>query len=128
VTLAELTEVWSPLSVLAAAIPGFLLGYLLLGRFAADPAYASGDATPLDYGVLTAILTAATGLIFYGFQIITSLVDGDTHWTRVVSRYAIWVLYSLAIGIGLWLRLHRHIAARHAAAHERAVAELAANE
>lgn len=124
-TLEELTAVWTPLSLGVAVLSGALLGYVVLGRFAADPAYASGIASPLEVAVLTFVLTAAAGLIFYGGQIGTSWIGGDTAWTRVVSRYGIWLAYSVAIGVGLWIRLHRHLARKHAEVHDRAVSELA---
>ncbi len=127
-TWSELIEVWSPLSILAALVSGLIVGYLLVGRFASDPAYASGVSTPIEYGIVAAVLAAALGAIFYGLQIATSWFGGDTAWTRVVSRFGLWALYSVAIGIGTWIRLNRHIARKHAEAHERAVAELGAPE
>jgi hypothetical protein len=124
-TWEELSSVWTPLSVVVAALSGALLGYVVLGQFAADPAYASGIASPLQVGVLTVVLLAAIGLIFYGGQIGTSWIGGDTNWARVVSRFGVWLAYSAAIGLGLYLRLRRHLRARHAQAHDRAVADLA---
>jgi hypothetical protein len=127
-TLEELTAVWTPLSIGVALLSGSLLGFLVLGRFAADPAYASGTASPLEVAILSAVLTAAAGLVFYGGQIGTSWIGGDTAWTRVVSRYGIWIAYSIAIGVGLWVRLHRHLARKHADIHDRAVSEVAADQ
>jgi hypothetical protein len=124
-TLAELTEVWTPLSLAVAIISGLLVGILLVGRFASDPAYASGDASPLEYALVTVVMTAAAGLIFYGGQIMTSYIGGDTAWTRVVSRYGIWIAYAAAIGLGTWIRLHRHLRRKHAEIHDRAISQLA---
>lgn len=125
-TLQDLFEVWTPLTVIAAIGPGLLGGAFLIGRFAKDPAYASGEATPFQYAVLTFALVAAVGLIFYALQILTSYVGGDTAWTRVVSRFGLWGMYSAALGVGTWLRLANHIARRHAEVHERAIAEVEA--
>ena len=125
-TVAELVEVWTPLSIAVAMLSGLGLGYVLVGRFAVDPAYASGEASALEYAATTAVTAIAAGLIFYGGQILTSYIGGDTAWTRVVSRYGIWVAYSVAIGLGLWLRLRRHVARKRYEAHERAVRELGA--
>lgn len=123
-TIQELVEVWTPLSIVAAILSGLVVGYFLVGRFASDPAYASGIAGPVDYALITAVLSIAIGMIFYSLQILTSFIGGDTAWTRVVSRFGLWVLYALAIGFGTWLRLRRHIALKHVEAHERAVHEL----
>jgi hypothetical protein len=51
----QLAEVWTQLSILVALASGLAVGFVLVGRFAADPAYASGQSTPLEYGVVTAI-------------------------------------------------------------------------
>src|SRR5258706_15841948 len=98
-TLAELVSVWTPLSIGVAMASGALLGYVALGRFAADPAYASGIAGPGEVAILATVLTAATGLIFYGGQVGTSWIAGDAGWVRLLSRYGIWLAYSIAIGI-----------------------------
>ena len=125
-TLGQLVEVWTPLSVVAAIAAGLVVGFVLVGRFASDPAYASGVATPIEYGVIIAVLAAAIGMIFYSLQIFTSYIGGDTAWTRVVSRFGLWVLYAAAIGLGTWVRLRRHISRKHNEAHDRAVSELEA--
>lgn len=125
-TLEQLVEVWTPLSIAAAVLSGLVVGYFLVGRFASDPAYASGIAGPFDYAVITAVLSIAIGMIFYSLQILTSFIGGDTAWTRVVSRFGLWVLYAIAIGVGTWIRLRRHIRRKHVEAHERAIHELEA--
>lgn len=125
---SEISSVWTPLSVSVAVGSGLALGFVLLGRFAADPTYASGKSSPLESAILAIVLTAAIGLVFYGGQIATSWVGGDTGWVRVMSRYGIWLAYSIGIGVGLWLRLHHHLARRRSDAHARAVSELEADE
>lgn len=122
--IAALTEVWTPLSVALAVISGLAVGVILVGRYAANPAYASGVASPAEYASLAGIMGLAIGVIFYGGQILTSYLGGDTEWTRVVSRFGIWAMYSLAIGLGTWIRIRRHIARRRAAVHDQAVAEV----
>ena len=125
-TLAQFVEVWTPLSTWAAVVSGFLMGFLVIGYFASDPTYASTSTTPARVGVLTAVLVLALGMVFYGLQIFGSYLDGDTTWTRVVSRFGLWVLYGLAIGFGTWVRLQRHLARKHVEVHDRAVHELEA--
>lgn len=127
-TAAQLTEVWAPLTVGIALISGFLFGFGILGLFAVDPQYATRDVEPLEASAWTAATIAAIGLVFYGGQVLTAYLDGDIQWTRIVSRYAIWVFYSVAIGAGLWLRIHRHLRRKAAEVHERAVTELEQDE
>lgn len=122
--LMDITEVWNAASLSFAALAGMLVGYLAIGRFASDPAYASGEATPREYGVLTAVLASAVGLVFFGFQILGTYLDGDPGWTRVVSRLFIWLLYCSAIGLGTWLRLARNRNMRHRQAQDAAKREL----
>lgn len=127
-TVEQLTEVWAPLTLTVAIVSGFVFGFVVLGMFAVDPQYANRDTTPLEGALWTAVTLAGIGLVFYGGQVFTSYAAGDTQWTRVVSRFGVWVMYSTAIGVGLWLRLHIHNAGRKAEAHARAVTELAERE
>lgn len=122
--LELLTEVWSPASLLFAIVAGLLLGYFAIGRYASDPVYASGQATPREYGLLVAALAIAVGLIFFGFQVLGTYLDGDSGWTRVVSRFFVWVLYCGAIAFGTTVRLNGHAKARHDKVHARAVKKL----
>lgn len=121
--VAVVTEVWNPLSILLALLSGGALGYLVLGRYAADPAYASGTATPLSVGVLTSVLTAAVGLVFFSVQILATYLADDPDWTRAASRLTVWVIYSAAIGTSVALRLKLHNDHKHVEARSRAVKE-----
>lgn len=123
-TLELLTEVWNEYTILFAICAGISLGYLVVGHYASDPAYASGEATSVEYGVLVATLAVAIGLVFFGFQVIATFIEGDPLWTRVVSRFGIWVVYSVAIGLGTGIRLTRHTRRKRAETHARAEHEL----
>lgn len=123
-TLDQLTEVWNLASILFAICAGVGLGALAVGHYASDPAYASGEATSAEYGVLVGFLAIAIGLVFFGFQVLATYLDGDPHWTRVVSRFGVWVVYSVAIGLGTGMRLTWHTSRKHAEAHARAEQEL----
>lgn len=125
-TLADLTAVWSPATILAAIVAGAIVGIVLVGSLASNPAYAAKDATPLRYGLLTAVAAGAAGCAFYSLQILASYVDEDPNWRRAASRFLLWVVFSIVIGLGTWIRLVRHIARRHREAHDRAVAEIEA--
>lgn len=122
--LEMITEVWNPASLLFAAVAGLLLGWFAVGRYASDPVYASGQASPREYGVLVALMAIAVGLVFFGFQVLGTYIDGDPAWTRVVSRFFIWMLYCVAIGFGTTWRLQFHANRRKTIAHERAVEKL----
>lgn len=124
ISVADLTEVWTPASILFAASCGVLLGLLAIGKYSSDPAYASGESTPLEYGLLVAVLCAAIGLVFFGFQIIGTYVAADPEWTRVVSRLGLWLLYAGAIGLGTYVRLTWHVSRKHTEARENAAREL----
>lgn len=120
----QVLSVWNPATVAFALVAGFLLGFLAVGRYAADPAYASGEASPSEYGVLVTVLAGATGLVFFSFQILGTYLDGDPLWPRVLGRLAIWFIYCAAIGAGTATRLTWHVDRKHAEARENATREL----
>lgn len=122
--MIDIFEVVNLASVSFAVLAGLAVGYLAIGRYASDPAYASGKASPTEYGLLVAGLAAAVGAVFFGFQILGAIVDGDQLWTRVASRLVVWFLYSMAIGMGTTIRLARHAQRKRAEAHENALREL----
>jgi hypothetical protein len=123
-TLADLTEVWAPLSLVANAIGGLLFGFAVIGWALVNPQYSTKTARPLEVAFVTFAITSCGGLVFYGIQTATTFLDGDAGWTRVVSRFGIWVLFAAAIGVGAWVRLHIDLRIRRDRAHRRALAEL----
>jgi hypothetical protein len=123
-TWAQLTEVWTPLSTIANFLGGLLFGLLGVGWAAVNPAYSARLALPREVALITFLMTASGGLVFYGIQTATSVIGEDPAWTRVVSRFGIWVLFAVAIGAGAWIRLRWDLWRRHAKAHTQAVAEL----
>lgn len=123
-TLEQVSEVWTPLSVASAAIAGVLFGFLAIGLVTTKARFSSGDAGPLEVGFLTFALVASAGLVFYALQAVTTYLGGDPQWTRVVSRYGLWLLYSAALGVGTLLRSQLALRRRRSRAHDRAVDEL----
>lgn len=123
-TWDEITQVWSLIAVTFAILAGLGLGVLVIGRYASDPAYASGESSALEYGAITGVLAVAIGLVFYGFQIIGAIIDNDASWTRVVSRACLYVLYAACIGVGTGVRLSWHTRRKHREAHDRATEAL----
>jgi cytochrome bd-type quinol oxidase subunit 2 len=122
-TLDQLTEVWTPMSVAVALVTGLLVG-LVVGRYVADPAYASHVAAPRQYAALIGLMIVAAGVFFYGGQILTSYIGGDDEWTRAVSRLCVWVMYGVMIAVGTWIRIRYHLDGKRRIAHKRALAEL----
>lgn len=123
-TVEQLTEVWTPLSIIVNALGGVLFGAFVVGWAITNPAYSVLDADPGEIAFVTSAISTAGGLVFYGIQTATTFLDGDTGWTRVVSRFAIWVLFAAAIGVGAWVRLVIDRHQRRSRAHKRAIAEL----
>lgn len=121
--VADITEVWTPLSALLAVFAGVAYG-LLVGWIATDPNYSAGTASALRLAVIATVFAASAGLIFFALQTLGTYLSGDSNWPRVMSRYGQWVVFSLSIGITTWVRVERDLQRRRARAHERAVAEL----
>lgn len=122
--LMDITEVWNAASLSFALVAGGLLGFFAIGKYASDPSYASGEASAKEYGVLVAVLASAVGLVFFGFQVLGTYLANDPGWTRVVSRFFIWLLYCGAIGFGTWARLIHNANMRHREAQNAAHREL----
>ena len=123
-TWAQLSEVWTPISIGFAIVAGVGFGYFLVGWVASTMTWASGLATPGGVSWLAVSLVSTVGLLFYGGQVWTSYLVGDTAWTRVVSRFVLWLLYSLAIGVGTWIRIRHLTDLKTEAARQRAVGEM----
>lgn len=122
-TLATFTEVWTPLSIAAAVLPGLAFGYFAVGWLAIHPRYSTGLASGAEIGGLTFILTAGVALLFFAFQAAATYAVHDPAWPRVVSRYGTWVIFAAAIGLAAWARIRRDRRQRRARAHDRALAE-----
>lgn len=102
--LAVLTEVWTTTSVLVAVFAGLVLGFVVLGYLSTLPTYATA-ASPGQVARVTAMAGAVAGLVFYAGQAAAAAVEGDATFDRLISRMCLWVLYSCAMALGLWLRL-----------------------
>lgn len=120
----SLLVVWSPATLVGAIVAGFGMGYWMVGKVAADPAWVSPTATPRGLGVLVTAMALGAGLLFFLGQAAATFAEQDPNWSRVVSRSGLWCVYALFLGIGTWRRVADHIAARLAAARLRAEREL----
>lgn len=122
-TIENLTTVWSPISALLAIMAGTAYG-VAAGRIATNPAYSAGIASPIRTAVITSIFAASGGLIFFAAQSLGSYLSNDPNWSRVMSRYGQWFLFSIAIGVTTWILVRRDRDARHRRAREIIASEL----
>lgn len=120
----SLLVVWSPTTLIVAVLAGLGVGYWIVGRIASDPVWVAGTATPRGLGILTILLAVAIGLVFYAGQTAATWAENDDAWPRVVSRFGLWVVYSVFLGLGTWRRVADHLEARRTAARLRAKSEL----
>ena len=120
----SLLVVWTPATMAVAVLAGIGVGYWIVGRFAADPRWAAASASPRGLGILVAVLAAIVGLVFYVGQATATFVEGDPNWPRVVSRFGLWLLYAVFLGLGTWRRVADQVRARRTAIRTRAEREL----
>lgn len=101
--LEGLTLVWTPATVIAAIAAGLVIGIFPIGWLATRPRYQLASVRPAEYGILVAISVAIIGAAFYVAQIIAGTIDGDPFIIRAASRYALFAIFSPAMGLGTWL-------------------------
>jgi hypothetical protein len=119
----DLLVVWSPATLIVSVIAGLGVGYWIVGRVAADPAWASPSASAGGLALLVAVLAIGVGLVFFVGQATATAVEGGP-WERVASRFGLWVVYAIFLGLGTGRRVADHMEARRAAARIRAHREL----
>lgn len=118
--------VWTPAAVASAVVAGLGLGYTMVGWIILNPAYSSLGSTATRYGLLVAGASIIGGAFFWGGQVIGAYAGGDELWWRILSRFTIWLLYAVCLGIGAAWSFHRDHAQRVAKARERAKREFEA--
>lgn len=116
-SLDELSKVWTPSSAVLAIIAGVVYG-ILAGRVANNPTYSSGVASPIHIAIVTGVFAASSGLIFFAAQTLGSYLSNDPNWSRVMSRYGQWVLFSVTIACTTWALVRRDRAVRRKRARE----------
>lgn len=111
--MIELVQTVLTPAALAAAIAGGLgFGWLVLGELIQSDRFGTATAAALHFGLLVGLLGVVMGLIFYAGQIASALADHDQAWPRAAARYGLWIVFSIATGIGTWLGLRREWHAR----------------
>lgn len=122
-TLTDLTAVWAPLSGLIAIISGVVFG-IAFGWLATSPTHSRSDLeTPHKIAFWMTAFAASAGLVFYAGQTLGSFMSNDPLWSRVMSRYGEWLVFSVAVGLTMWLLVRHDRGARRTRAYNRAVSE-----
>lgn len=99
-------EVLTPSAVGVATVGGFAVGWLLLAEAIRDPRYGTGAAAG-TYARLIGGMGILIGGVFWSGQIVSSAVDGDPAWPRAAARYVVWLIFSVAVGVGVYVGLRR---------------------
>lgn len=122
--MSELFGVWTPAVVAAAVLAGLGVGFFGAGPIIRSPYFSSGQATPFANGVMIAAVAAVSGIAFYVGQVFGAIAGGDDLWPRILSRFTLWLVYALFLGVGAWLSATRDEHNRHARARARALREI----
>jgi hypothetical protein len=125
--LTALTTVWTVPTLVVAALGGLFLGLLVLGHIAQTPSYAS-DASPLEVAVAIAVSSILAAAVFYAGQAASDPLEDVS--ARLFSRFGVWCVYSLGMGVGAYVRLSigNRLHRRKVRARGRAAAETAIHE
>jgi len=103
-----ISDTWTVATIVVAVAAGLGVGYLMLGKLASNPAYASQYLTSRSVGILVIVTALFSGGAFYIGQIVATAAEGDGGWARILSRYGLWIIYSIALGIGTSFRLDKY--------------------
>lgn len=101
------TDVLTPAAVIVAGAGGVLVGFVVIAGLIQSDRLGTATAAATTFGLLIAVLSAGFGGVFYLGQIASSIADGDSQWPRAAARYALWLVFCLAAGLGTWAGLHR---------------------
>lgn len=104
--MSALFTLWTFSAILAALGVGLFIGLAVaLFPIMVGARRSASLLTPTRTGIVLALLVAWVGSAFYAGQAIDSYLAADPGLPRVISRWTIWLLFSLAVGIGCWLGL-----------------------
>lgn len=93
--MTELFVVWTPTAFLTAFVGGSIFGFVLVSRFE-NPRF---DA--IESGGVIVILGVTAGLVFWSGQAVeTYNTEGESLAWRVVSRFLLWGVFTLAMAAG----------------------------
>lgn len=99
--MADLAEVWDPLSFMAGLVWGLIFGYVI-NALTRRPRFEPKIEQSITLIVwLTTLLVA---VLFIGqtmFQAVAELLNGDPNWVRILSRgFGPNVMCALGVGLG----------------------------
>jgi uncharacterized membrane protein YedE/YeeE len=86
-----LFDVWSVPGVTAAIVGGLVFGWAIRRPF---------YILVVTQTTIVFFFVLLTGAVFFGGQIVDTLLADPVHASRVTSRFAEWVVFSLAVAIG----------------------------
>lgn len=101
-----IADVLSPAALVTAIVGGIAVGWLLVAEAIRDPRYGTGTAAGM-YGRLICGMGIVVGGIFWSGQIVAAYADNDPNWPRAAARYVLWVVFSVAVGLGVYVGLRR---------------------
>ena len=116
--------VWSIPVIFLATVAGASFGYSAIGYAIRNPLFSSGLATPAQNALLATFMAIAGGGAFWLSQIAGSYLAGDPLWWRVASRFTVWLVFCIALGIGAYAAARADRRRRAAGARQRAREEL----
>lgn len=93
--LEDMMTVWTLAGFVALCVGGFLVGSLYLSRLRTLTSLSARQ-----FQVLVFESSAFVGSVFYVGQIIDSLIQSPDLADRVISRYLLWLMFSLALSVG----------------------------
>ena len=104
-----MTAEWlvTPAEVIAAIVGGIAVGVLLLANAVRNPRHRTGAAAAGMYARLIAGMGILLGGIFWTGQVITKATEADPLWADAAVHYIVWVVFSLAVGLGVYIGLRR---------------------
>lgn len=119
--MSELASVWTPASLVSAIVGGVGIGYFVIGQILRNPRYSSGQASAVDVAKLVIGSAAIVGATFYVGQILSTFFEaGENLAWRIISRFTLWLLYALCLGVGAAWSVHNDEQSRYLKARDRA--------
>lgn len=100
--IAGFISVWTPSVTLTVLLGGFGSG--VVASYLVHPTPASLRAARW-YTVHTVTMLTVITALFYVGRLVTALLDNDPLWGRVVGAFALQLLFSVVIGLGVALGL-----------------------
>lgn len=102
----DLFKVWSLPAIVGAYVVGHAFGHLVIARISSQPRWRTMNSARA-YGWLVGVLSGWFGFFFYVSQIAAAFIQHDFQWERIMSRYGMWLVLSIGVGIGTAIGMRR---------------------